>query len=87
MGDCVESIVQQSTKSMTTVIIQFPLPPGAPREAVKSGFLEVAPFSRLPPDCSESISYFRMTVQSVAASIFGPRGKRPTIFPKALSAR
>jgi Putative mono-oxygenase ydhR len=29
---------------MTTVIIQYPLPPGAPIDAVKSGFLEVAPF-------------------------------------------
>jgi hypothetical protein len=33
---------------MTTVIIQFPLPPGAPREAVKNGFLEVAPFFKTP---------------------------------------
>jgi hypothetical protein len=29
---------------MTTVIIQFPLPPGVPREVVTRGFQEVAPF-------------------------------------------
>ena len=34
---------------MTTATIQFPLPPGAPIEAVKSGFLEVAPFFQAPP--------------------------------------
>lgn len=34
---------------MTTAIIQFPLPPGAPLDAVKSGFLEVAPFFQGPP--------------------------------------
>lgn len=34
---------------MTTVIIQYPLPPGAPREAVNKGFLEVAPFFKTPP--------------------------------------
>jgi len=36
-------------KTMTTAIIQFPLPPGAPIDAVKSGFLEVAPFFQGPP--------------------------------------
>ena len=30
------------------MIIQFPLPPGAPVDAVKSGFLEVAPFFKSP---------------------------------------
>ena len=36
-------------KTMTTAIIQYPLPPGAPMDAVKSGFLEVAPFFQSPP--------------------------------------
>ena len=36
-------------KTMTTAIIQYPLPPGAPIDAVKSGFLEVAPFFQGPP--------------------------------------
>jgi hypothetical protein len=34
---------------MTTAIIQYSLPAGAPIEAVKSGFLEVAPFFQRPP--------------------------------------
>lgn len=34
---------------MTTVIIQYALPPGAPIDAVKSGFLKVAPFFQVPP--------------------------------------
>ena len=36
-------------KTMTTAIIHYRLPPGAPIEAVKSGFLEVAPFFQRPP--------------------------------------
>jgi len=36
-------------KTATTVIIQYPLPPGAPIDAVKTGFLEVAPFFQGPP--------------------------------------
>ena len=39
----------KNMKTMTTVIIQYPLPPGAPIDAVKSGFLEVAPFFQGPP--------------------------------------
>ena len=39
----------KNMKTMITVIIQFPLPPGAPIDAVKSGFLEVAPFFQGPP--------------------------------------
>ena len=35
-------------KTMTTAIIQFPLPPRASIDAVKSGFLEVAPFFQGP---------------------------------------
>jgi len=34
---------------MTTVITQFPLPPGVPIDAMKNGFLEVAPFFQGPP--------------------------------------
>ena len=34
---------------MTTAIIQFRLPPGAPTDAVKNGFHEAAPFFRGPP--------------------------------------
>ena len=34
---------------MTTAIVQYRLPPGAPIETVKSGFLEVAPFFQRPP--------------------------------------
>jgi len=33
---------------MTTVIIRYPLPPGAPIDAVKSGFVKVAPFFQGP---------------------------------------
>jgi hypothetical protein len=40
--------VAKNMKTMTTVIVQYPLPPGAPIEAVKSGFLEVAPFFHVP---------------------------------------
>ena len=40
----------QHEKTMTTVIIQYPLPAGAPTDAVKSGFLEVAPFFQGPPE-------------------------------------
>jgi len=39
----------KNMKTMTTAIIQYPLPPGAPIDAVKSGFLEVAPFFQGPP--------------------------------------
>ena len=39
----------KNNETITTVIIQFPLPPGAPIDAVKSGFLEVAPFFQRPP--------------------------------------
>ena len=35
--------------TMTTAIIQFRLPPGAPTDAVKNGFHEAAPFFRGPP--------------------------------------
>jgi hypothetical protein len=35
---------------MTTAIIQFPLPSGAPADVVKDGFLEVAPFFKGPPE-------------------------------------
>ena len=34
---------------MTTTIIQYRLPAGVPVAAVKSGFLEVAPFFKNPP--------------------------------------
>ena len=34
---------------MTTTITQFPLPPGVPADALKSGFLEVAPLFKKPP--------------------------------------
>lgn len=33
---------------MTTTITRFPLPPGAPTDAIKSGFLEVAPKFKHP---------------------------------------
>ena len=34
---------------MTTTIIQYQLPAGVPVDAVKSGFLEVAPYFKSPP--------------------------------------
>jgi len=34
---------------MTTTITQFPLPPEVALDALKSGFLEVAPFFKSPP--------------------------------------
>jgi hypothetical protein len=34
---------------MTTTITQFPLPPGVPADALKSGFLEVAPYFKSSP--------------------------------------
>ena len=34
---------------MTTVIIQYRLPSGAPKASVKTGFFEVAPFFQTPP--------------------------------------
>ena len=43
------AISDKNVKTMTTAIIQFPLPPGAPIDAVKNGFLELAPFFQSPP--------------------------------------
>ena len=40
----------KNMKAMTTAIIQYALPPGAPIEAVRNGFLEVAPFFQGPPE-------------------------------------
>ena len=34
---------------MTTTIIQYRLPAGVPADAVKRGFLEVAPYFKTPP--------------------------------------
>jgi len=42
-------ILVKNMKTMTTVIIQYPLPPGAPIDAVKGGFTDVAPFFQRPP--------------------------------------
>ena len=36
-------------KTMTTAIIQFPVPPGTSVDEIKHGFLEVAPFFQSPP--------------------------------------
>ena len=62
-----KTMTTENTKTMTTAIIQYPLPPGAPIEAVKSGFLEVAPFSRVRTAWSESIFSSRTTARPVAA--------------------
>jgi hypothetical protein len=40
--------VAKNMKTMTTVIIQYPLPPGASIDVVKSGFVKVAPFFHGP---------------------------------------
>jgi hypothetical protein len=42
-------MLAKNMKTTTTAIIQFPLQPGAPIDAVKNGFLEVAPFFQGPP--------------------------------------
>jgi hypothetical protein len=42
-------MLAKNMKTTTTAIIQFPLPPGAPIDAVKNGFLEVVPFFQGPP--------------------------------------
>jgi hypothetical protein len=39
----------KNKKTMTTAIIQYPLPAGVPIDAVKSGFLEIAPSFQAPP--------------------------------------
>src|SRR5215813_6066676 len=44
-----ETTMTTDKKTMTTAIIQYSLPTGAPMDAVKSGFLEVAPFFQSPP--------------------------------------
>ena len=54
-------------KTMTTAIIQYPLPAGAPIDAVKGGFLEVAPFFQRPMikekfHVEPSITYFETPV-------------------------
>lgn len=38
-----------NNKTMTTAIVHFPLPPGATIDAVKSGFLGIAPLFQQPP--------------------------------------
>ena len=48
--DCRLTItLSKDQKTMTTAIIQFPLPPAASIDAVKRGFLDVAPFFQGPP--------------------------------------
>jgi hypothetical protein len=42
-------IMTTNKKTMTTAIVHFPLPPGIPADAVKSGFLEIAPLFQEPP--------------------------------------
>jgi hypothetical protein len=44
-----KTMMTENKKTMTTAIIQYSLPPGAPVDAIKSGFLEVAPFFQGPP--------------------------------------
>ena len=48
---------------MTTAIVQFPLPPGASIDAVKSGFLELAPLFQTPPGLLRK--YFLLSTDGV----------------------
>jgi hypothetical protein len=72
---------------MTTSITRFQLPSGIPTEAVKDGFLEVAPKFKHPAGLLRKYFLSRKTERLAAASIYGTPLRRHALSPKGCCGR